>query len=226
MVFIQFSETQLNTLKNLPNNLNDSLTYHNIGGLLVLSKVNEFKQIIMDFQSYNMDELFTTKKDKKVHLFKHIKNVDEKNNYVITFEIENMLKKSQDKEEYSCFSLPDIFQWIKCVIHSLYRNIYNHLIFTASGKIYIISMKKSYYSTLLRRKISEKISIKEMYHLLMKDYLDIFHNHKLKYKVILSIPEEFKKYFTIYKFECQEKIMFKYITHKPLTVHASIKNLK
>ena len=109
MVYIQFSNTQLKTLKNLPNNLNDSLTYHNIGGLLVLNKVNEFKQIIMDFQSYNMDELFTTKKDKKVHLFKHIKNEDEKNNYVITFEIENMLKKAQDKEEYSCFSLPDIF---------------------------------------------------------------------------------------------------------------------
>lgn len=73
MVYIQFSNTQLKTLKNLPNNLNDSLTYHNIGGLLVMNKVNEFKQIIMNFQSYNMDELFTIKKDKNVHLFKHIK---------------------------------------------------------------------------------------------------------------------------------------------------------
>ena len=225
MVFIQFSETQLNTLKNLPNNLNDSLTYHNIGGLLVLSKVNEFKQIIMDFQSYNMDELFTTKKDKKVHLFKHIKNNDEKNNYVITFEIENMIKKAHDKAEFSCFSLPDIFQWIKCVIHSIYRNIHNHLIFTASGKIYIISMKKNYYGKLLRRKISEKISIKDMYHLLMKDYLDIFHNHKIKYKVILNVPDEFEKYFNIYKFESNDKIMFKYTIHKPLTVLASIENL-
>ena len=84
-------------------------------------------------------------------------------------------------------------------------------------------MKKNYYSNLLRRKISEKISIKEMYHLLMKDYLDIFHNHKMKYKVILNIPEKFQKYFIIYKFECEEKIMFKYTIHKPLTVHASIK---
>jgi hypothetical protein len=203
MVYIQFTETQLKTLKNLPNNLNDSLTYHNIGGLLVLSKVNEFKQIIMDFQSYNMDELFTTKKDKKVHLFKHIKNMDEKNNYVITFEIENMIKKAHDKAEFSCFSLPDIFQWIKCVIHSIYRNIYNHLIFTASGKIYIISMKKNYYGKLLRRKISEKISIKDMYHILMKDYIDIFHNYKVKYKVILNVLDDFEKYFNIYKFESQ-----------------------
>jgi hypothetical protein len=222
MVYIQFTDIQLKTLKNLPNNLNDSLTYHNIGGLLVLSKVNEFKQIIMDFQSYNMDELFTTKKDKKVHLFKHIRNTDEKNNYALTFEIENMLKKAHDKSEFACLSLPDIYQWIKCVIYSLYRNIYNHLIFTASGKIYIISMKKNYYSKLLRRKISEKISLKDMYHLLMKDYIDIFHNYKLKYKVILNIPEDFEKYFNIYKFELGEKIMFKYTIHKPLTVHATM----
>lgn len=223
MVYIQFNTVQLKTLRNLPNNLNDSLTYHNIGGLLVMNKVNEFKQIIMDFQSYNMDELFTSKKDKKVHLFKHIKNEDEKNNYVLTFEIENMLKKSQDKMEYSCFSLPDIFQWIKCVIHSLYRYIYNHLIFTSSGRVYIISMTKNYYSSLLRRKIAEKIGIKEMYHILMKDYLDIFHEHKLKHKVILTIPEKFQKYFYIYKFESNEKILFKYTIHKPLTVQASIK---
>ena len=103
MVFIKFSKNQLKTLKNLPNNLNDNLTYHNIGGLLVLNRANEFKQIIMDFQCYNMDELFTSKKDKKVHLFKHIQNSDSRNNNVLTFEIENMLKKSQDKPEFCCF---------------------------------------------------------------------------------------------------------------------------
>ena len=223
MVYIQFSAVQLKTLRNLPNNLNDSLTYHNIGGLLVMSKVNEFKQIIMDFQSYNMDELFTSKKDKKVHLFKHIKNHDEKNNYVLTFEIENMLKKSQEKPEYSCFSLPDIFQWIKCVIHSLYRNIYNHLIFTSSGRVYIISMRKNYYSSLLRKKIGEKLPIKDIYHILMKEYLDIFHYHKVKHKCILTIPEKFYDYFHIYKFERDDSILFKYTIHKPLTVQASIK---
>ena len=65
-------------------------------------------------------------------------------------------------------------------IYSIWKNIYN-------------INEKNYYGKLLRRKISEKISIKDMYHLLMKDYLDIFHNHKIKYKVILNVPDEFEK---------------------------------
>ena len=44
----------------------------------------------------------------------------------------------------------------------------------------------------------------------------------MKYKVILNVPNDFEKYFNIYKFESQEKIMFKYTIHKPLTVQASI----
>jgi len=222
MVYIKLNNIQLNTLKKLPNNLNDSLTYHNIGGILILNKANEFKQIIMDFQCYNMDELFTTKKDKKVHLFKHIKNNDEKNNYVITFEIENILKKSLDKTDYNCYSLPDIFQWIKCVIHSIYRNIYNHLIITSSGKIFVISMKKHYFSSLLRKKYEEKLLIKNMYHLLMKDFLDIFHEHKMKNKFVLDIPQKLQHYFHIQKFDIDNDIMINYIIHHPLLVKASI----
>lgn len=84
-------------------------------------------------------------------------------------------------------------------------------------------MTKNYYSTLLRHKIADKLEIKEMYHILMRDYLDIFHEHKLKHKVILTIPDEFQKYFYIYKFESNEKILFKYTIHKPLSVHSSIK---
>lgn len=222
MVYIKLNNIQLNTLKKLPNNLNDSLTYHNIGGILILNKANEFKQIIMDFQCYNMDELFTTKKDKKVHLFKHIKNNDEKNNYVITFEIENILKKSLDKTDYNCYSLPDIFQWIKCVIHSIYRNIYNHLIITSSGKIFVISMKKHYFSSLLRKKCEEKLLIKNMYHLLMKDFLDIFHEHKMKNKFVLDVPQKLQHYFHIQKFDIDNDIMINYIIHHPLLVKASI----
>ena len=49
MVYIKLNNIQLNTLKKLPNNLNDSLTYHNIGGILILNKANEFKIINIQY---------------------------------------------------------------------------------------------------------------------------------------------------------------------------------
>ena len=55
MVFINFSQNQLKTLKNLPQNLNSLTTSHNIGGVMILNKAQEIKQIILDFQSYNID---------------------------------------------------------------------------------------------------------------------------------------------------------------------------
>ena len=113
MVYIKFTQKQLKTLQKLPSNLNTSMTSHNIGGVLVLTKSQEIKQIILDFQAYHIDELYTSRKDKKVHLSEHIKAVDPKYNYTLTFEIENILKKQEHKVEFSCFSIPDIFQWIK-----------------------------------------------------------------------------------------------------------------
>ena len=125
MVFIKFSQHQLNTLRELPHNLNSLTTSHNIGGIMILSKSQELKQIILDFQSYHIDELYTSKKDNKVHLSNHIKAADPRTNYTLTFEIENLIKKRENKSEFSCFSVPDIFQWIKCIIHSIYRDVYN-----------------------------------------------------------------------------------------------------
>ena len=61
MVYIKFTKHQLNTLQKLPTNLNTSTTSHNIGGILILSKSQEIKQIVLDFQAYHMDELFTSK---------------------------------------------------------------------------------------------------------------------------------------------------------------------
>lgn len=223
MVYIKFTKHQLNTLQKLPTNLNTSTTSHNIGGILILSKSQEIKQIVLDFQAYHMDELFTSKKDKKVHLSEHIKEADPKNNYTLTFEIENVLKKSENKVEFSCFSIPDIFQWIKCVIHSLYRNIHNHVVFTGSGKLFIISMKKAYFNNLFRKKITEKIKIKEFYHLLMKDYIDIYHKHKTEHKSLLNVPKELVSYFDIKEFsKDDENILIEYKTHNPHLIRVSI----
>lgn len=223
MVYIKFSKQQLTTLQTLPTNLNTSLTTHNIGGILILSKSQEIKQIILDFQAYHMDELFTSRKDKKVHLSEHIKSADPKYNYTLTFEIENILKKQEQKVEFSCFSIPDIFQWIKCVIHSIYRQIYNHIIFTGSGKIFIISMKRNYFDKLLREKLKNKIKLKEMYHNLMKQFIDIYYNHKTQHKSLLSVPTELYDYFTIKEFnKTSENILFDYATHNPILVKVSI----
>ena len=219
MVYIKFTQHQLRTLQKLPVNLNASMTSHNIGGVLVLNKVQEIKQIILDFQAYHIDELYTSRKDKKVHLSEHIKAVDTKNNYTLTFEIENILKKQEHKVEFSCFSIPDIFQWIKCVIHSIFRDIYNHIVFTGSGKIFVISMKRKYYDNILRKKIKEKIKLKEMYHMLMKEYIDIYHKHKTTHKSLLNIPEELNKYFNIAEFKKdEENILFDCQVHNPILI--------
>ena len=223
MVFIKFSQHQMKTLKELPQNLNSITTSHNIGGIMILNKVHEIKQIILDFQSYHIDELYTCKNDNKVHLLKHIKGADPRTNYTLTFEIENIIKKKENNSEFSCFSVPDIFQWIKCIIHSIYRDVYNHIIFTSSGKTFIIAMKKNYYNKLLRVKLKDNIKIKEMYHTIMKEFLDIYHAHKIKYKKFLSIPIKIYDYFIIKEFnKSDNNILFDYIVHNPLLVKVSI----
>lgn len=223
MVFIKFSQHQLNTLRELPQNLNSLTTSHNIGGIMVLNKAQEIKQIILDFQSYHIDELYTSKKDNKVHLSNHIKGADPRTNYTLTFEIENLIKKRENKSEFSCFSVPDIFQWIKCIIHSIYRDVYNHIVFTGSGKIFVISMKRNYYNKLLRMKLKDKIKIKEMYHILMKEYLDIYHEHKLKYKSFLSVPIKLEELFNVKEFDKNDSnILFDYSVHNPVLIKVSI----
>lgn len=223
MVFIKFSQHQLNTLRELPQNLNSLTTSHNIGGIMVLNKAQEIKQIILDFQSYHIDELYTSKKDNKVHLSNHIKGADPRTNYTLTFEIENLIKKRENKSEFSCFSVPDIFQWIKCIIHSIYRDVYNHIVFTGSGKTFVISMKRNYYNKLLRMKLKDKIKIKEMYHILMKEYLDIYHEHKLKYKSFLSVPIKLEELFNVKEFDKNDSnILFDYSVHNPVLIKVSI----
>lgn len=223
MVFIKFSQHQLNTLRELPQNLNSLTTSHNIGGIMVLNKAQEIKQIILDFQSYHIDELYTSKKDNKVHLSNHIKGADPRTNYTLTFEIENLIKKRENKSEFSCFSVPDIFQWIKCIIHSIYRDVYNHIVFTGSGKTFVISMKRNYYNKLLRMKLKDKIKIKQMYHILMKEYLDIYHEHKLKYKSFLSVPTKLEELFNVKEFDKNDSnILFDYSVYNPVLIKVSI----
>ena len=223
MVYIKFSKHQLDTLKELPHNLNSLTTSHNIGGIMILNKVQEIKQIILDFQSYHIDELYTSKKDNKVHLSNHIKGADPRTNYTLTFEIENLIKKRENKSEFSCFSVPDIFQWIKCIIHSIYRDVYNHIVFTGSGKLFIISMKRNYYNKILRMKLKDKIKIKEMYHMIMKEYLDIYHEHKIKYKSFLSVPAKLEELFNVKEFNKNDSnILFDYSVHNPVLIKVTI----
>ncbi len=223
MVFIKFSQHQLDTLRELPQNLNSLTTSHNIGGIMILNKAQEIKQIILDFQSYHIDELYTSKKDNKVHLSNHIKGADPRTNYTLTFEIENLIKKRENKSEFSCFSVPDIFQWIKCIIHSIYRDVYNHIVFTGSGKLFIISMKRNYYNKILRMKLKDKIKIKEMYHMIMKEYLDIYHEHKIKYKSFLSVPAKLEELFNVKEFNKNDSnILFDYSVHNPVLIKVTI----
>ena len=51
-------------------------------------------------------------------------------------------------------------------------------------------MKKNIMKNILRRKYIEKIKIKDMYHILMKQFVDIYHNHKKNTKGLVNLPTE------------------------------------
>ena len=89
MTYIKLTNNQLVTIKELPNNLNNKLSSNNISGMFLLNKVNDFKQIILDFQHYNTAEFFSSKTSDsiKIHILEHIRNADTRNNFAITFEI-------------------------------------------------------------------------------------------------------------------------------------------
>ena len=111
------------------------MTNKNIGGVIIINKKNELKQIIMDFESSSLEEFYTQKT--KVSLFKHIKNEDPINNLVLTYEITNFLN---NREEFNTYYTPSLFEFIKCVIHSIYRNIFFHIVITSSGNIFVLSI--------------------------------------------------------------------------------------
>ena len=152
MNYIKLSQRQINTLKKLPSDLNDSVSNRTISGLMILSKSNEIKQIILDFQVTSLQEFYTSSNNSNVNLYKHIKDDDPKNNRVLTFEIVNNLKL--DKGD--AYNIPSINQWLKCAIHSVYRNIPNHLVITPSDDVYIISIKKTYYYQIYNMKNDKK----------------------------------------------------------------------
>ena len=101
--------------------------------------------------------------------------------------------------------------------------MYNHIVFTGSGKIFIISMKRNYYNKLLRIKLKDKVKIKEMYHILMKEYLDIYHDHKIKYKSFLSVPAKLEELFNIKEFNKNDSnVLFDYSVHNPVLIKVTI----
>ena len=205
---IKLTNQQIQTLRNLPNNLNDKICSKTLCGLFILTKTSEFKQIIIDFQSYSMEEFYTKKNDNRVHLLQHIRNPDMRNLSTFTFEIVNINNTKELDNIYSSYSVPGIYQLIKCTLHSIYRNVFNHMVFTPSGKNYVISMKKTYYYQLLHQKHKDKLKMKDLFHLLMTTYLDMYH----KSNNIFSIPDDFNNYFNIKQFN-NNGLLYEYISY-------------
>lgn len=208
MTYIKLTNNQLVTIKELPNNLNNKLS-SNISGIFLLNKVNDFKQIILDFQHYNTAEFFSSKTSDsiKVHILEHIRNADTRNNSAITFEIAG---KATELSIFNGYHLPGLYQFIKCSMYSIYRKVFNHILFTGTDKIYVLSLKKTHYYHLLNQKRSDKIKMKEMFHILMKMYMEIYHNSK---DHEIKIPEQFSNLFNIQKFGTNG-ILFEYINYK------------
>ena len=57
----------------------------------------------------------------------------------------------------------------------------------------------------------------------MKEYLDIYHEHKVKYKNFLFIPNKIYDYFIVKEYKKEHNnILFDYMIHNPLLVRVSI----
>jgi hypothetical protein len=200
MNFVKIKKRQLDCLKNLPNNLNDTLSNQNISGLLILDKLGQFKQIILDFQITSMEEFYidTDKNKNRIKLFKHIKNENPRLFRAITFEVINKLNNNANDYGVHLDSnnIPTIDQWIKCTIHSVFRKIYNHIVITSSDNIYAISIKKTFYYEIYHKKLENKWKIREILHYLIKFYTEIYHSHKGSK---FEIPSKFSEYFHIVK---------------------------
>lgn len=194
MNYIKISKRQIETLKQLPSNLNDSVTNQNISGIILLSKSGEFKQIILDFSESSLQEFFTNSKDTKVYLKKHIRNKDPRNRRAITFEIINRLNTIKNNSLTDSINKPNIDDWIKCIIHSIFRKVFNHLIISSSDSIFVISMKKNYYYFLVQLKKRNKWKLKEMYHYLRNKYIELYSSQS---KYSFEIPEIIRTEFNI-----------------------------
>jgi len=207
MNYVKITKRQLDTLKNLPNNLNDSTSNQCISGLLILGKLNQFKQVILDFHVSSLQEFFCKNKNSKITLYKHIKNEDPRNTRVLTFDIVNRINVNiEDKYNIvESINTPNIEQWIKCVIHSIYRKIFNHIVITSSDIIYAISIKKNYYYKILKLKLDNKWKLNDLFHYLLKEYLNIYEQQS---KYCFIIPEIFNEYFNIVKAEKSDIIFY------------------
>lgn len=219
MIYIKLTNNQIQTLKNLPNNLNDSLCCNSICGIIILTKSNEFKQIIMDFQSSSLEEFYTKKKN--IHILNHIRNPDPRNNYVFTFEIINILTNIKSSTKLSDYNIPGLNQWIKCAMNALYRKVFTHILFTPSDKIYSISIKKTYYYEIVKYKTENKVKMKDMFHYLFKSLCNLYQSHTDS----LKIPDIFNKLFNIKQFNNNQGIMFEYIVHNTLLAEVEAKKI-
>ena len=199
MNYVKITNRQISTLKSLPSNLNDSVHNQNISGILFIDKLGQFKQIIFDFQTSNLEEFYTDKDKSKIQLYKHIKNECPRKYKSLTFDIINKLN-SDTKNDFGLHldstNLPSIEQWLKCTIHAIMRKIYNHLVICPSDNVYTISIKKTYYYQILNMKFENNWKIKELLHYLIKSYTDIYHEYTGSK---LQIPPKFNEYFSIIK---------------------------
>jgi len=164
------------------NNLIDTKSCN---GIIVLSRQNYIKQIIIDYQSFSAtDYVITHKKDHRLDFLKLVKNKDPNHYMVLTFDY--------SIRNDNC--IPNIYEFIKVCLFSIYRKVFNHLFINCYDKLFVISLKRNFLFELIKIKKQNKLKISEfiikLFHILTEDY----HNNN---NDLNSIPNNFYQKFNI-----------------------------
>tara|TARA_B100001094_G_scaffold332263_1_gene403585 strand:+ start:3439 stop:4053 length:615 start_codon:yes stop_codon:yes gene_type:complete len=170
-------------------------------GVLILSKTNHIKQIILDYQTLGIqDYIISHKYDHKLDFLKLVNNKDPKLYMIISFDIDNKFDK---KNNFNSF--PSIYEFIKCCVYSIYRKVFNHLYINPYDKKYIISLKKKFLFDLINLKKTEKLKMKDFILKLFSTISKIYYSNNN-----YCLSEDINKYFDISIFDKDINIVYKY----------------
>tara|TARA_B100001094_G_scaffold221002_1_gene215069 strand:- start:791 stop:1411 length:621 start_codon:yes stop_codon:yes gene_type:complete len=202
-MYIKLNKQKIDNLINFCKYNFDADCSNSCNGVIILSKTNHIKQIIIDYQNQGIqDYVIHHKNDHKLDFLKLINNKDPNYHMVISFDISNKFDKKNNFNSY-----PSIYEFIKCCVYSIYRKVFNHLYINPYGKKYIISLKKHFLFELLGMKKKDKLKMKDfisrLFSIISKIYNNNNHNN-------YSLSEEIYEYFNINEFDKDINILYKF----------------
>ena len=200
-MYIKLTKQKIDNLINFCKYNFDSDFTNSCNGVIILSKTNHLKQIIIDYQTLGIqDYIKQHKHDHRLDFMKLINNKDPNYHMVVSFDINNKFDKNNNFN-----SFPSIFEFIKCCIYSIYRKVFNHLYINPYSKKYIISLKRKFLFELIEIKKKEKLKMNNFILRLFSMISKIYNNDNS-----YSLSQDIYEYFDINEFDKDINILYKY----------------